>query len=191
MAAGRSYRSLLTRLGGANRCLWVAVTPDELGGGTFTLTNTGSRGALFDTPIINQPQVAILGVGAIEKRPKVVTGADGEQVGVMTRFEALELAASQELDLIGGQQRLGHQLQQGCLKFSEPERKRHQQSASLDCRQHELHQLLPVLFQVREHADLFQQILAGCDHPLVIHCSAGKDRTGVAIGLLLRLAGWA
>ena len=53
------------------------VTPDELGGGTFTLTNTGRRGALFDTPIINQPQVAILGLGAIVKRPMVVKGEDG------------------------------------------------------------------------------------------------------------------
>lgn len=53
------------------------VTPDELGGGTFTLTNTGSRGALFDTPIINQPQVAILGLGAVVKRPMVVRGEDG------------------------------------------------------------------------------------------------------------------
>ena len=53
------------------------VSPDELGGGTFTLTNTGSRGALFDTPIINQPQVAILGLGAIVKRPMVVRGEDG------------------------------------------------------------------------------------------------------------------
>ncbi|CAB4983150.1 unannotated protein [freshwater metagenome] len=53
------------------------ITPDELGGGTFTLTNTGSRGALFDTPIINQPQVAILGLGAIVKRPMVVPGEDG------------------------------------------------------------------------------------------------------------------
>ena len=53
------------------------VSPDELGGGTFTLTNTGSRGALFDTPIINQPQVAILGLGAVVKRPMVVRGEDG------------------------------------------------------------------------------------------------------------------
>ena len=53
------------------------VTPDELGGGTFTLTNTGSRGALFDTPIINQPEVAILGLGAVVKRPMVVKGEDG------------------------------------------------------------------------------------------------------------------
>ena len=53
------------------------IAPDELGGGTFTLTNTGSRGALFDTPIINQPQVAILGLGAVVKRPTVVKGEDG------------------------------------------------------------------------------------------------------------------
>ena len=53
------------------------VTPDELGGGTFTLTNTGSRGALFDTPIINQPQVAILGTGSVVKRAVVLSDADG------------------------------------------------------------------------------------------------------------------
>ena len=53
------------------------IAPDELGGGTFTITNTGSRGALFDTPIINQPQVAILGIGAVVKRPTVVKGEDG------------------------------------------------------------------------------------------------------------------
>lgn len=53
------------------------VTPDELSGGTFTLTNTGSRGALFDTPIINQPQVAILGTGAMVRRPVVVTDEYG------------------------------------------------------------------------------------------------------------------
>ena len=53
------------------------VSPDELSGGTFTLTNTGSRGALFDTPIINQPQVAILGLGAIVRRPVVVTDDTG------------------------------------------------------------------------------------------------------------------
>ncbi|GAB3540034.1 2-oxoglutarate dehydrogenase, E2 component, dihydrolipoamide succinyltransferase [Arthrobacter tecti] len=54
------------------------IGPDELSGGTFTITNIGSVGALFDTPIINQPQVGILGTGAIVKRPVVVTDADGE-----------------------------------------------------------------------------------------------------------------
>ena len=59
------------------------VAPDELSGGTFTLTNTGSRGALFDTPIINQPQVAILGTGAVVKRPMVVQGEfGGESIAV-------------------------------------------------------------------------------------------------------------
>ena len=61
----------------AERTRTGQVSPDELSGGTFTLTNTGSRGALFDTPIINQPQVAILGLGAIVKRPVVVTDNDG------------------------------------------------------------------------------------------------------------------
>lgn len=53
------------------------VTPDELSGGTFTITNTGSRGALFDTPILNQPQVAIMGTGAVVKRAVVVPGEAG------------------------------------------------------------------------------------------------------------------
>jgi pyruvate dehydrogenase E2 component (dihydrolipoamide acetyltransferase) len=54
------------------------IKPDELSGGTFTITNIGSAGALFDTPIINQPQVAILGTGKITKQPAVVTGPDGQ-----------------------------------------------------------------------------------------------------------------
>jgi 2-oxoglutarate dehydrogenase E2 component (dihydrolipoamide succinyltransferase) len=59
------------------------VSPDELSGGTFTLTNTGSRGALFDTPIINQPQVGILGTGSVVKRPVVVEDPDlGEVIAV-------------------------------------------------------------------------------------------------------------
>ena len=59
------------------------VTPDELGGGTFTLTNTGSRGALFDTPIINQPQVGILGTGSVVKRPAVVSDPElGEVIAL-------------------------------------------------------------------------------------------------------------
>src|SRR5271165_5484521 len=59
------------------------VGPDELSGGTFTLTNTGSRGALFDTPIINQPQVGILGFGTVVKRPVVVEDpALGEVIAV-------------------------------------------------------------------------------------------------------------
>ncbi|WP_168581624.1 2-oxoglutarate dehydrogenase, E2 component, dihydrolipoamide succinyltransferase [Gephyromycinifex aptenodytis] len=56
----------------AERTRTNRVTPDELGGGTFTITNIGSNGSLLDTPIINQPQVGILGTGAIVKRPVVV-----------------------------------------------------------------------------------------------------------------------
>jgi 2-oxoglutarate dehydrogenase E2 component (dihydrolipoamide succinyltransferase) len=67
----------------ANRTRDNKVTPNELNGGTFTLTNTGSRGALFDTPIINQPQVAILGTGAVVKKPVVVKGEDGsDQIAI-------------------------------------------------------------------------------------------------------------
>jgi 2-oxoglutarate dehydrogenase E2 component (dihydrolipoamide succinyltransferase) len=67
----------------AERTRTNKITPDELGGGTFTLTNTGSRGALFDTPIINQPQVAILGVGSVVKRPVVVQDPElGEVIAV-------------------------------------------------------------------------------------------------------------
>ncbi|HZD84668.1 MAG TPA: dihydrolipoamide acetyltransferase family protein [Gemmatimonadaceae bacterium] len=54
------------------------LSPEEVQEGTFTITNPGVFGSLMGTPIINQPQVAILGVGAIEKRPKILAGADGE-----------------------------------------------------------------------------------------------------------------
>jgi pyruvate dehydrogenase E2 component (dihydrolipoamide acetyltransferase) len=54
------------------------IGPDELSGGTFSITNIGSVGALFDTPIINQPQVAILGTGAIVKRAVVVSDENGD-----------------------------------------------------------------------------------------------------------------
>jgi 2-oxoglutarate dehydrogenase E2 component (dihydrolipoamide succinyltransferase) len=73
----------------AERTRTNKLSPDELSGGTFTLTNTGSRGALFDTPIINQPQVAILGTGAVVKRPVVVkdeTGSDVIAVRQMVYF---------------------------------------------------------------------------------------------------------
>jgi 2-oxoglutarate dehydrogenase E2 component (dihydrolipoamide succinyltransferase) len=67
----------------AERTRTNTVTPDELGGGTFTLTNTGSRGALFDTPIINQPQVGILGTGSVVKRAVVVDDPElGEVIAI-------------------------------------------------------------------------------------------------------------
>ncbi|UOG22501.1 2-oxoglutarate dehydrogenase, E2 component, dihydrolipoamide succinyltransferase [Gordonia amicalis] len=55
------------------------LKPDELAGGTFTITNIGSQGALFDTPILVPPQAAMLGTGAIVKRPVVITGEDGSE----------------------------------------------------------------------------------------------------------------
>jgi len=62
----------------AERARTKQLKPDEVAGGTFTITNPGVFGGLFGMPIINQPQVAILGVGKIEKRAKVLTSADGE-----------------------------------------------------------------------------------------------------------------
>jgi 2-oxoglutarate dehydrogenase E2 component (dihydrolipoamide succinyltransferase) len=61
----------------AGRARDKKLVPDEVQGGTFTITNPGVFGSLFGTPIINQPQAAIMGVGAIIKRPMVVTAADG------------------------------------------------------------------------------------------------------------------
>lgn len=58
------------------------LKPDELSGGTFTLTNTGSRGALFDTPIVFLPQVAILGTGIVAKKPVVVSDAGGDAIAI-------------------------------------------------------------------------------------------------------------
>jgi pyruvate dehydrogenase E2 component (dihydrolipoamide acetyltransferase) len=64
----------------AERARAKKLNPDEVQGGTFTITNTGTFGGLFGTPIINQPQVAIMCFGTIEKRPKVVTTAEGDDV---------------------------------------------------------------------------------------------------------------
>ena len=67
------------------------LKPDELSGGTFTLTNTGSRGALFDTPIVFLPQSAILGVGAVVKRA-VVTSIDGDDAIAVRSMAYLALS---------------------------------------------------------------------------------------------------
>jgi pyruvate dehydrogenase E2 component (dihydrolipoamide acetyltransferase) len=67
----------------ADRARTKKLKPDEAQGGTFTITNPGVFGSLFGTPVINQPQVAILGVGAVEKRPIVVTDADGNDAIVI------------------------------------------------------------------------------------------------------------
>jgi pyruvate dehydrogenase E2 component (dihydrolipoamide acetyltransferase) len=67
----------------AERTRTNKVSPDEVTGGTFTLTNTGSRGALFDTPILNQPQVGMLGTGTVVKRPAVIEDPQlGEVIAV-------------------------------------------------------------------------------------------------------------
>ena len=60
------------------------LSPEEVQDGTFTITNPGVFGSLMGTPIINQPQVAILGIGAIEKRPKVISGPDGDVLAART-----------------------------------------------------------------------------------------------------------
>ncbi|TVT36036.1 2-oxoglutarate dehydrogenase, E2 component, dihydrolipoamide succinyltransferase, partial [Amycolatopsis rhizosphaerae] len=73
------------------------VKPDELSGGTFTVTNLGSNGALFDTPIINQPQSGILGVGAVVKRPVVVTDADGQDTIAIRSMAYLALTYDHRL----------------------------------------------------------------------------------------------
>ena len=63
----------------ASRTRENKLKPDEMMGGTFTLTNTGSRGALFDTPVVFLPQVAILGTGVVQRRPVAITTADGQE----------------------------------------------------------------------------------------------------------------
>jgi 2-oxoglutarate dehydrogenase E2 component (dihydrolipoamide succinyltransferase) len=63
----------------ASRTRENKLKPDEMMGGTFTLTNTGSRGALFDTPVVFLPQVAILGTGIVQRRPTAITTADGQE----------------------------------------------------------------------------------------------------------------
>ena len=84
----------------ADRTRAGRVSPDDLSGGTFTLTNTGSRGALFDTPIINQPQVGILGTGTVVKRPVVVEDpALGE---VITVRSMVYLALTYDHRLVDG-----------------------------------------------------------------------------------------
>ncbi|MGL5405877.1 MAG: 2-oxoglutarate dehydrogenase, E2 component, dihydrolipoamide succinyltransferase [Propionibacteriaceae bacterium] len=76
------------------------VGPDELAGGTFTITNYGSAGALFDTPIINQPQVAILGTGALVKRPMVINDERlGETIAIR---DMMYLSVSYDHRLIDG-----------------------------------------------------------------------------------------
>src|SRR4029078_5190201 len=84
----------------AERTRTNKITPDELSGGTFTLTNTGARRAVFDTPIINQPQVAILGTGAVVKRPVVIDDPNlGETIAVR---QMVYLALTSDHRLVDG-----------------------------------------------------------------------------------------
>ncbi|WP_243063118.1 2-oxoglutarate dehydrogenase, E2 component, dihydrolipoamide succinyltransferase [Humibacter sp. RRB41] len=75
------------------------LKPDELAGGTFTVTNTGSRGALFDTPLVFLPQVAILGTGIVTKKPVVVKTDDGDAIAVRS---TVYLALSYDHRIVDG-----------------------------------------------------------------------------------------
>jgi 2-oxoglutarate dehydrogenase E2 component (dihydrolipoamide succinyltransferase) len=105
-AGGLGVAELARRIGEvADRSRSSKITPDELSGGTFTITNTGSRGALFDTPIINQPQVAILGIGAVVERPAVIPDPEATAAGHGKRTEIrsmVYLALSYDHRLIDG-----------------------------------------------------------------------------------------
>ncbi|WP_034273090.1 2-oxoglutarate dehydrogenase, E2 component, dihydrolipoamide succinyltransferase [Haloechinothrix halophila] len=81
----------------AERTRTNKIKPDELSGGTFTITNLGSNGALFDTPIINQPQSGILGVGAVVKRPVVITDVDGNDTIAIRSMAYLALTYDHRL----------------------------------------------------------------------------------------------
>ena len=73
------------------------IGPDELSGSTFTVSNTGSGGALFDTPVLNMPETAIMGVGTIVKRPVVMKGADGTDVIAIRSMVYLSLSYDHRL----------------------------------------------------------------------------------------------
>lgn len=75
------------------------LKPDELAGGTFTVTNTGSRGALFDTPLVFLPQSAILGTGAVVKKPAVISGPEGDSIAVRS---TVYLALSYDHRIVDG-----------------------------------------------------------------------------------------
>jgi len=83
----------------AERTRTNKLSPDELAGGTFTLTNTGSRGALFDTPVVFLPQVAILGTGIVQKKPVVVTHDGGDSIAIR---QMVYLALSYDHRIVDG-----------------------------------------------------------------------------------------
>jgi 2-oxoglutarate dehydrogenase E2 component (dihydrolipoamide succinyltransferase) len=83
----------------AERTRTNQLSPDELAGGTFTVTNTGSRGALFDTPIVFLPQVAILGTGIVQKKPVVVTHNGDDSIAIR---QTVYLALSYDHRIVDG-----------------------------------------------------------------------------------------
>ena len=83
----------------AERTRTNQLSPDELAGGTFTVTNTGSRGALFDTPVVFLPQVAILGTGTVQKKPVVVTHNGDDSIAIR---ETVYLALSYDHRIVDG-----------------------------------------------------------------------------------------
>ncbi|MFD1713723.1 2-oxoglutarate dehydrogenase, E2 component, dihydrolipoamide succinyltransferase [Amnibacterium flavum] len=83
----------------ASRTRENKLKPDELAGGTFTLTNTGSRGALFDTPLVFLPQVAILGTGVVTKKPVVITADGSDSIAIRS---TVYLALSYDHRIVDG-----------------------------------------------------------------------------------------
>jgi 2-oxoglutarate dehydrogenase E2 component (dihydrolipoamide succinyltransferase) len=83
----------------AERTRTNQLSPDELAGGTFTVTNTGSRGALFDTPVVFLPQVAILGTGIVQKKPVVVTHQGADSIAIR---QTIYLALSYDHRIVDG-----------------------------------------------------------------------------------------
>jgi len=99
-AAGMTLAQLATQIADlAERTRENKLKPDELAGGTFTLTNTGSRGALFDTPIVFLPQSAILGTGVVTKKPIVVSDASGDAIAIRS---TVYLALSYDHRIVDG-----------------------------------------------------------------------------------------
>jgi 2-oxoglutarate dehydrogenase E2 component (dihydrolipoamide succinyltransferase) len=99
-AAGKSIATLSSEIADlAARTRDNKLTPDELSGGTFTVTNTGSRGALFDTPVVFLPQSAILGLGTVVKRPVVVSSNGTDSIAIRSM---VYLALSYDHRIIDG-----------------------------------------------------------------------------------------
>ncbi|MEK6768294.1 MAG: dihydrolipoamide acetyltransferase family protein [Gemmatimonadota bacterium] len=103
----------------AGRARGKKLKPDEVQGGTFTITNPGVFGSYIGAPIINQPQVAILGVGAIEKRPKVITTEDGTDLIVPRMTTMLSISYDHRIVDGADADRFMADLKAGLQDFSE------------------------------------------------------------------------